>query len=185
MRPTSGAPAVAGDFPPAYTPGPPAPAPAPRQAAPAAPEWEPQQSDSGGRFPIAGFVGAAVVGVLIGIVAVVVFMVLPDAKPKPEASPSGATASIAADRAPTDVKLDDKGSSVVISWTDHTGGTAPHYLVGGPEGASPRALTQVEKGVTEATIDALNPDKDYCFTVIAVISVDEVAPSRETCTERG
>jgi hypothetical protein len=45
-------------------------------------------------------------------------------------------------------------------------------------------LTQVEKGVSQATIDALNPSSEYCFTVIAVISVDEVAPSKEVCTTR-
>jgi len=42
----------------------------------------------------------------------------------------------------------------------------------------------VEKGITGVTIEALNPETDYCFTVIAVISVDEVARSGQVCTNR-
>ncbi|MGH3739555.1 MAG: fibronectin type III domain-containing protein, partial [Micromonosporaceae bacterium] len=184
MRPSSGGP-YAGFPPVATTPSqPPPPVGVPAPPAPFPPDRdEPTASRHGLR--VAGFVGAAVIGVVIGMIAIVVLKVLPDSERKsPEPSPSAATASIAADKAPTDISIDDKGSSVVITWTDHTGGAAPHYVVGGQEGASPRALTQVEKGVTEATIEALNPDTDYCFTVIAVVSVDEVAPSRETCTKR-
>ncbi|HEX6075641.1 MAG TPA: protein kinase [Micromonosporaceae bacterium] len=136
------------------------------------------------RVPVAVFLSAAVIGVVLGILVVVAFRPSTDGPSRPSASPEAATARIDADKAPTDVRLDDRGSSVVISWTDHTGNAAPHYIVGGPQRASPRAMTQAEKGITEVTIDALSPDADYCFTVIAVISVDEVAPSSQVCTDR-
>ena len=127
---------------------------------------------------------AGVIGALLAGLIVVFFTVVPGT---PDAAPQQTptvTASVSTDLAPTDVRLEDHGSSVVISWTDRTGGTAPHYVVGGPVGTTPHAMTQAEKGVTEVTIDALNPDTDYCFTVIAVISVDEVAPSGQICTDR-
>ena len=129
-----------------------------------------------------------VMGVLLGVLVVAVLRLLPGDPPRsaePSAPAGSPTASVVVDRRPTDVAIDDRGSSVTITWKDHTDGTAPHYVVGGPENASPQAMTQAEKGITEVTIDALNPETDYCFTVIAVISVDEVAPSREVCTERG
>ncbi|MQA24328.1 MAG: hypothetical protein GEU94_02395 [Micromonosporaceae bacterium] len=156
-------------------------------AAPSTADAEP-----GSRTGRAGrvFMAAGVIGVLLGVLVVAVLRLLPASTPAPpESRPSPspevtATASVSADRAPADVKLDDRGNSVVLSWKDRTGGRAPHYVVGGPDGASPRAMTQAEKGITEVAIDALNPDTDYCFTVIAVISVDEIAPSKEICTER-
>ncbi|MGH3712374.1 MAG: protein kinase domain-containing protein [Micromonosporaceae bacterium] len=183
MRPSSGGPA--GAFPPAQPEV--GPAPAPPTPRPAEPQWAPVEDERRRKLPVMGFVAAGVVGIVLGAIIIVVLKVLPGAAPpppEPGPTPSAAPASIAADKAPTGVTIDDKGDKVVISWTDHTGGTAPHYLVGGPEGASPRALTQVEKGVSTVTIDALNPETDYCFTVIAVISVDEVAPSKEKCTNR-
>lgn len=137
------------------------------------------------RIPVAAFLVAAVMGVVLGILVVIAFRPDGAVSTRPSTSPAPSTAKIDADRAPTDVRLDDRGTSVVVSWTDHTGDTAPHYIVGGPQGASPRALTQVEKGIAEVTIDALNSQTDYCFTVIAVISVDEVAPSGQVCTNRG
>ncbi len=136
------------------------------------------------RIPVAAFGVAAVIGVVLGILVVIAFRPDGAVSTRPSASPAPSTATIDTDRAPTDVRLDDQGTSVVVSWTDHTGNTAPHYIVGGPQGASPRALTQVEKGIAEVTLDALNPQTDYCFTVIAVISVDKVAPSGQVCTNR-
>jgi len=136
------------------------------------------------QVPVAAFLAAAVVGIVLGILVVVVFRSGGEVATQPSASPEASTARINADKAPTGVTLNDRGSSVVISWTDHTGNAAPHYVVGGPRGASPRAMAQVEKGITGVTIEALNPETDYCFTVIAVISVDEVARSGQVCTNR-
>jgi hypothetical protein len=135
-------------------------------------------------MPVVAFLVTAIIGVVLGVLVVIAFRPDGAVSTRPSASPAPSTAKIDADQTPSDVRLTDRGASVVISWTDHTGNAAPHYIVGGPHGASPRALTQVEKGVAEVTIDALNPQTDYCFTVIAVISVDEVAPSGQVCTNR-
>ena len=153
------------------------------------PEMEvvPEPEPPGRRVRFGPFVVAGVIGVVLGVLVFAVLKLMPSgdgAAPRQTAPHPTPSVSVAADKAPTDVKLDDKGASIVVSWHDHTGGTAPHYVVGGPEGASPRAMTQAEKGVTEVSIDGLNPKTDYCFTVIAVVSVDEVAPGTQTCTHR-
>jgi hypothetical protein len=150
-------------------------------------EVVPEPEPPGRQVRVSPYVVAGLIGVVLGLLAFVVFRLMPSgdgAAPRKTTSQPTPSASVVADQAPTDVTLDDKGASIVISWHDHTGGKAPHYVVGGPQGASPRALTQAEKGVTEVTIDGLNPNTDYCFTVIAVISVDEVAPGTQTCTHR-
>jgi hypothetical protein len=85
---------------------------------------------------------------------------------------------------PTGVTLDDSGDTVVVTWEDNTGGDASHHVVGGPVGTVPSPLTEVGPGETEARAEGLDADEDYCFTVIAVVSVDEVAYSEQACTAR-
>jgi serine/threonine protein kinase len=177
--PPSSAPPVLLAPQPQLAPFPTSPQPAPATADDAARSHPPAR-----RMPVVAFLVTAIIGVVLGVLVVIAFRPDGAVSTRPSASPAPSTAKIDADQTPSDVRLTDRGASVVISWTDHTGNAAPHYIVGGPHGASPRALTQVEKGVAEVTIDALNPQTDYCFTVIAVISVDEVAPSGQVCTNR-
>ncbi|MDT0302516.1 protein kinase domain-containing protein [Streptomonospora wellingtoniae] len=87
--------------------------------------------------------------------------------------------------APTGVALDDSGDTVVVTWTDNSGGGASHHVIGGPVGTTPANLADAEAGATEATVSGLNASQEYCFTVVAVLSVDEIARSDEVCTERG
>ncbi|GHC81932.1 hypothetical protein GCM10007079_22440 [Nocardiopsis terrae] len=105
----------------------------------------------------------------------------------PEEGESGAPAP-PADRveeaAPTDVALEDTGHTVVVSWTDNTGPATAHQVVGGPAGESPGNLADAEPGAGQARVSGLDPGREYCFVVIAVLSVDEIAPSEQVCTER-
>ncbi|WP_345556719.1 fibronectin type III domain-containing protein [Streptomonospora halophila] len=87
--------------------------------------------------------------------------------------------------APTDVRIvSDEGNTVTLSWTDNTSGRASYHVVGGPVGTAPSTLAEGEPLSTRITITGLNPSFDYCFTVMAVASVDEVAPSENACTQR-
>ncbi|MGH3731066.1 MAG: protein kinase domain-containing protein [Micromonosporaceae bacterium] len=169
-------------------PGSPGAGVSPHDAMPAAPYRTPGHRRRFTPGRVAGRLVAAAVGVVLGIGLIVALQWLPGEEERPtgrgKAPPATAEARVSAEKAPTDVAIEDQGSVVVISWIDNTGNTAPHYIVGGPSDASPRAMAQVEKGVTEVSIKALEPDTNYCFTVIAVISVDEVAPSTPACTER-
>ncbi|GAB3456642.1 hypothetical protein GCM10027570_38520 [Streptomonospora sediminis] len=107
------------------------------------------------------------------------------------ASPSGTGAAPAPPArtdpaaAPTGVELQDNGATVVVAWTDNSGGEASHHVVGGPVGTTPANLADTEPGTTETAVNGLNTNQEYCFTVVAVLSVDRIARSSEVCTDRG
>ncbi len=86
---------------------------------------------------------------------------------------------------PTDVRIvADTQDTVTLAWTDNSQGRASYHVVGGPVGAAPGTLAEGEPMTTRVEITGLNPSFDYCFTVVAVVSVDEVAPSENVCTDR-
>ncbi|GAA1771143.1 serine/threonine-protein kinase [Streptomonospora arabica] len=112
----------------------------------------------------------------------------PEEGPGASGGPSGPPAPAAGTNpaaAPTGVTLDDSGDAVVVAWTDNSGGDASHHVIGGPVGTTPANLADAGPGETEATVSGLNTSREYCFTVVAVLSVDEIARSDEVCTERG
>lgn len=86
---------------------------------------------------------------------------------------------------PTDVRIvADTQDTVTLAWTDNSQGRASYHVVGGPVGAAPGTVAEGEPMTTRVEITGLNPSFDYCFTVVAVVSVDEVAPSENVCTDR-
>ncbi|RCV53244.1 hypothetical protein [Marinitenerispora sediminis] len=96
----------------------------------------------------------------------------PEAGVNPELAPTGAELAL------------DTGSTVRISWQDNAQGRAEYYVVGGPLGTTPQTLARAEQYSTQVEITGLNPSVDYCFTVMAIVGVDEIAPSEEVCTDR-
>ncbi|PWV47210.1 protein kinase [Nocardiopsis sp. L17-MgMaSL7] len=100
--------------------------------------------------------------------------------PDPPAPPAG----LVEDSAPSDVVLEDTGHTVTVTWTDNTDPAAAHQVIGGPAGETPGNLADAEPGSGQAKVSGLDPGRDYCFVVIAVLSVDEIAPSEQACTER-
>jgi hypothetical protein len=87
-------------------------------------------------------------------------------------------------RAPTGLRLRDDGGSVTLRWNDPSAGLVPFIVTGGRIGATPAPLDSVPSGRTTSTIYGLNARFDYCFTVAAVWSPDEIASSIRTCTDR-
>ncbi|GAA0997720.1 hypothetical protein GCM10009551_065550 [Nocardiopsis tropica] len=87
--------------------------------------------------------------------------------------------------APTGVEVADDLVGVSLSWTDNTGGSAPHFVVGGPVGARTTSMANVPAGASTVDVSGLNPEVEYCFRVVAVRSTDVMAPSEEVCTDRG
>lgn len=142
------------------------------------------------RIGLGTFVVTALVGALLGVIALVVFNQADDDPPPQAGNPvtgapaPGDSASVNPQAAPGNVRLEDRGDSVTIRWRDHSGGRAAYYVVGGPATATPAVMTEAQKGVTSVDITGLNPNVDYCFTVVAIMSVDEVAPSDRVCTHR-
>ncbi|MEE6308515.1 tetratricopeptide repeat protein [Plantactinospora veratri] len=153
-----------------------APTPAP---VPPAPAPEPSRG-RGSTVAAAVAAAAAVVAAIVVVVAVVV-----DKSGSTEQGPTDERGEpVVAGEPPTDVKLVDEGSAITISWTDPSGGTVPFVVAGGRAGQQTKPMTTVGAGETTFKVNALNPKLDYCFSVLAVYSTNEFAPSDLACTKR-
>ncbi|GAA0710924.1 serine/threonine protein kinase [Dactylosporangium roseum] len=129
-------------------------------------------------------VGVAVV--LFAVVGVAAFVVAPmiraavrgpGAKPTPQASP-------ALDATPQDVALSDERVAVTLTWRDPTAGEAAFFIVGTPTGGTPSTVANAARGTTSIRINGINPTVDYCFVLVAALSVDRVANAKPVCTQR-
>lgn len=118
-----------------------------------------------------------------------------NAAPVPTASgtPTGATVTAKPydignpKLAPTEVRIEDRGSSVVLRWTDPTEGAATFVIVDATGDAN-RAVQQVASGTTSTTVEGLDPAApEVCFQVAAVV-VDaggqDSGASRKVCIQR-
>lgn len=128
---------------------------------------------------------------LLGLGAAVILFALAVAfsrgttRPTPEISPEALPrASEVAAMAPQVTSVKDERVAVTLAITDHSEGKAAFYVVGGPVGGEPTTLADGQKGAATIRVNALNPEVEYCFVVVAVLSVDEFAPSAQVCTNR-
>ncbi|MFY1670102.1 tetratricopeptide repeat protein [Plantactinospora sp. WMMB334] len=155
----------------------PAPAPAPVPVPAAAGE-----SGRGRASTVAAAIaaGAAVVAAIVVVVAVLV-----DRGGSPETGPVDERGEpVVAGEPPTDLKLLDEGSAITITWSDPSGGTVPFVVAGARAGQQTKPMSTLSAGETTFKVNALNPKLDYCFSVLAVYSTNEFAPSDLVCTER-
>ncbi|WP_422770119.1 tetratricopeptide repeat protein [Plantactinospora sp. WMMC1484] len=153
----------------------PAPAPPPPPAAAA-------ESGRGRGSTVAAAIaaGAAVLAAIVVVVAVLV-----DRGGSPETGPVDERGEpVVAGEPPTDLKLLDEGSAITITWSDPSGGTVPFVVAGAREGQQTKPMSTLSAGETTFTVNALNPKLDYCFSVLAVYSTNEFAPSDLVCTDR-
>jgi hypothetical protein len=135
-------------------------------------------------------VAAALAGVLLGLGALVAFQLSAhrgtgSAQGTPTPTPSRvATASPDPSIKPDAVKLQDGLTSVTLSWHDNTGGKASYLVLGGPIGQTMSTMSPAADTTTRQ-INGLNSTVDYCFRVMAVLTVDDVGVSESACTNRG
>jgi hypothetical protein len=85
---------------------------------------------------------------------------------------------------PTRLGLSRQGGSITLTWIDPTGGAVPFVVTGAPSGQSRRVLATVDPGATAHTLNGLNPDLEYCFTILAVYAADRLVAGDEACTTR-
>ncbi|HEV8571047.1 MAG TPA: tetratricopeptide repeat protein [Actinoplanes sp.] len=85
---------------------------------------------------------------------------------------------------PTDVRLDDNGSAVRLTWTDPADGKTTFLITGGHPGEVLRPMGQVGPGETSFDLQGLSAQLDYCFAIVAVYSTSKFASSPQTCTSR-
>jgi hypothetical protein len=120
---------------------------------------------------------AAVFGVIIAVVALVV--VLADRGDGPASD-----VPILSGPAPGDVRMRDYGSSVKLFWADPANGRASFVVTGGRPREQLRPMGQVGPTTTTFDLNGLNADLDYCFAIVAVYSTSQFSTSPQTCTSR-
>jgi hypothetical protein len=143
-----------------------------------------------GRGNTAGIVVVASLGLAVivaaAVVAVQIFGSTP-VGPSPALS-EPATASTAepvpTGKPPASVTLVDNAGSVTLAWSDPSDGKVPFIVAGGRTGTTSVPLETVPPGRTTSTIYGLNDRYDYCFTVAAVWSSEQIETSMRTCTRR-
>jgi hypothetical protein len=94
----------------------------------------------------------------------------------------GSTATPSAE-ATIGLSLDDKGTSVAVTWTDPSAGEASFVVSYGRADGPANKTQPVSAGTTTVTIDQLDPSQDYCFTVAGEPG-SGLEPSPAICTER-
>lgn len=122
---------------------------------------------------------AAVLALIIAVAALV--FVLADRGDEPERSD---VPTLGGGPPPAEVRVDDFGTSVTISWSDPGQGKTSFIVTGGHPGEVLRSMGTVGPGQTRFTLQGLNDQLDYCFAVLAVYSTTDFASSPQSCTSR-
>lgn len=131
-----------------------------------------EKPQRGGR----GILILSLVSTVVAVVAAVVtvYFVL-----RPEAGPTVDTSGPA-----TEVTLVDRDDRITITWTDPSGGKAQPLIVGTRNSGGLQQFAYPAMGATEATINGLNKNSEYCFTVLLYYSADNPQQSERVCTNR-
>ncbi|MFI9641428.1 hypothetical protein ACIG87_15420 [Micromonospora sp. NPDC051925] len=85
---------------------------------------------------------------------------------------------------PHDLKLRDDAATITVTWSDPSNGSVPFMVAGGRTGRPLGVMATVDPGETSFTVNGLNAEVDYCFTVLAVYSTNAFATSGQVCTDR-
>lgn len=134
-------------------------------------------SSYGRRSPALFAAIAAVLGMVIAVVALVV--VLADRGDDPASDVPTLSGP-----APSDVRLRDYGSSVKLLWADPANGRTSFVVTGGRPGEQLRPMGQVGPTTTSFDLHGLNADLDYCFAIVAVYTTSQFSTSPQICTSR-
>jgi len=97
------------------------------------------------------------------------------------------TVKITTDGAPANVRLQDKQTSITLTWSDPSGGVAPIAVLGAKANDQPQFLKQLDPGTTTWTQEGVNDSYDHCYIVAAFYRTngsDVAARSPLVCTHR-
>lgn len=106
----------------------------------------------------------------------------------PTTTTSSATAASQDPRfVPVLKRLEDKGSSITVHWTDPSDGKA-QFVIFDVTGQTPRGVGNIAAGNTQHTVEGLDPKAEqYCFKVVAIgleDSTTQRGSSDQTCAVR-
>jgi serine/threonine protein kinase len=159
--------------------------------------WEAPDKPAYSRGRRPAYVKAGIGGIGLGIVAIIALslggdpakevpVAAPPSPSAPAAAPSGPLVTPRGDlrHTPEQVRIADRQIVVGLTWRDRSAGKAAYYVVGGPLGRTPTTLAEVPAGGTKTEISGVNPGANYCFTVLAILDVDQVAAADPVCTKR-
>jgi hypothetical protein len=133
-------------------------------------------------------IGAAVIAIAATALLVLRGPATPTAG-APARTTAGPTAttfiSAVAVGAPTNVHItSDQSTKVTVAWSDPTASKVS-FVVSRTAGPNETVQTvDLPAGTTSYTFDGLNPARNYCFSVIALYSVNNVAKGPDVCTRR-
>jgi hypothetical protein len=126
--------------------------------------------------------GVLLVSVLAAVVALAAAAVTAVLVLRQPTNPPGDTPGAAGSA--SDVKLDDKGDSVILSWADPSSGKARQVIWGNREDQAKGVLGYPETGATTYTLYSLNRNYEYCFVIVLVYPPDDIRQSEQVCTKR-
>jgi hypothetical protein len=135
-------------------------------------------------IPLLVLAGVALLALAAASVVTVLAFLSPPASDNPSGGTFSAAPSVPTLIAPSGVKLRDNGASITLTWKDPSHATLPFIVAGGRAGEQSRPYLQVPAGQTTVTLNGLSTTVDYCFTVVAVYTTDQLAPSDLVCTRR-
>jgi tetratricopeptide (TPR) repeat protein len=86
--------------------------------------------------------------------------------------------------APRDLVLRDEGTSITVSWSDPSGGTAQVLLAVAEAGQPTGPLRGLAAGTREKKITDLDAVVDYCVVLAEIYPDDAAARAAQVCTHR-
>jgi fibronectin type III domain protein len=149
--------------------------------------FPPALPDRRRRAPLVALVLVATLALVGGVISAVVAFQAVRTRPGSTAAPPGGGQPSSAGPTfppPADLRLRDDGTSITLTWTDPSHGTAPFIVAGGRADRAPSPLHTVGSGETTYTVNGLSGTTEYCFLVAAVYSPEHTAPSTLVCTHR-
>jgi hypothetical protein len=147
----------------------------------------------GGSVVLVASLGAVILVVMV-VVALALFAPSPGQSVAQDPAPSSSAITVTANPTPTAPPtspapanlriVEDAGGAVTLAWSDPSDGAVPFVVSGGRDGDALLAIETVPAGDTTTTLYGLNINFNYCFSVAAVWSADQVQESMHTCTHR-
>ncbi|MBO4164262.1 fibronectin type III domain-containing protein [Micromonospora antibiotica] len=148
------------------------------------PELTPSYPARDGRPRRRGRTVAVVVGVVVLAVGGTIGAVTLSRDADGPQRSTGAAPRETAGPPPADLKLRDDAATITVTWSDPSNGSVPFMVAGGRTGRALGVMATVDPGQTSFTVNGLNAEVNYCFTVLAVYSTDAFATSGQVCTDR-